>query len=93
MSLPRSCSHNRPTNLRNKPKLKATQKHKSRSKGLRQSASGQSAKSWRTVRGTSQDSPQMLIEQTEPHLEIRMVRTLPADDSRATCAAQTVHDP
>jgi hypothetical protein len=31
-------SHNRPTNPRNKPQLKTTQKHKSRSKGLRQFA-------------------------------------------------------
>jgi hypothetical protein len=35
--LPRSRSHNRPTNPRNKPQLKATRKRSSRSKGLRQS--------------------------------------------------------
>jgi hypothetical protein len=37
-SLPRSRSHNGPTNPRNKPKLKATRKRNSRSKGLKQSA-------------------------------------------------------
>jgi hypothetical protein len=31
-SLPRSCSHNEPTNPRNKPQLKATRKRNSRSK-------------------------------------------------------------
>jgi hypothetical protein len=36
-SLPRSRSHNGPTNPRNKPQLKATRKHNSRSEGLRQS--------------------------------------------------------
>jgi hypothetical protein len=36
--LARSRSHNGPTNPRNKPKLKVTQKRNSRSKGLKQSA-------------------------------------------------------
>jgi hypothetical protein len=38
MSLPKSRSHNGPTNLRNKPQLKATWKRHSRNKGLRQFA-------------------------------------------------------
>jgi hypothetical protein len=37
MSLPRSRSHNGPTNPRNEPNLKATQKRNSRSKGLTRS--------------------------------------------------------
>jgi hypothetical protein len=37
-SLPRSCSHNGPTNPTNKPQLKATRKRNSRSKGLRKFA-------------------------------------------------------
>jgi hypothetical protein len=36
-SLPSSCSHNRPTSHRNKPRLKAARKRNSRSKRLRQS--------------------------------------------------------
>jgi hypothetical protein len=48
---------------------------------------------WRTVYGTSVDSPQILSEQTKPHLEIWTVHTLPADGPRATCAARKVRDP
>jgi hypothetical protein len=40
-SLPRSRGHNGSTNPRNKPQLKATQKHNSRSKRLRQPAKSQ----------------------------------------------------
>jgi hypothetical protein len=59
-SLPRSRSHNKPTNPRNKPQLKAKRKRNSRSKGLRQSTvpgadgprwtGGQSVRTRRTVR-------------------------------------------
>jgi hypothetical protein len=38
MSLPRSCSHDTPTNPRNKPQMIPKQKHDSRSKGLSSSA-------------------------------------------------------
>jgi hypothetical protein len=102
-SLLRSRSHNRPTNRRNKPQLKATRKRNSRSKGLRQSAvpgadgprcpGGQSARSRQTVREVAADDPKMKPEQPVLHLEIRTVRTLPSDGLRATRATRTVRKP
>jgi hypothetical protein len=102
MSFPRSRSHNGPTNPRNKPKLKATRKRNSRSKGQRLSTdpgadspwcpSGRSARSRRTVREDAADGPKMKPEQPVLQLEIQTVRTLPADSPRATCAARTVRD-
>jgi hypothetical protein len=46
----------------------------------------------RTVRDGLVDGLQKLTEQTELHLEIRTVCTLPADGPRATCAARMVRD-
>jgi hypothetical protein len=53
-SLPRSRSHNRPTNPRNTPQLKATWKRNSRSKGLRQLRSPR-----RTVWSDGADGPRV----------------------------------
>jgi hypothetical protein len=87
--LPRSSSHNGPTNPRNKPKLKATRKHNSRSKGLRQSALP-----GRTVRGDQADDPRgaggrsarsrRTVQKSNPNLQYapsvnRTVRELTAD--------------
>jgi hypothetical protein len=50
MSLPRSCSHNGPTNPRNKPQTIPKRKHEARSKGL-----AVLQEPWRTVRGPGVD--------------------------------------
>jgi hypothetical protein len=55
MRLPRSHSHNRPTNPRNKPKLKATQKRNSRTKDL-----GNLHSLGQTIRVEAADCPQGL---------------------------------
>jgi hypothetical protein len=80
MNLPRSCSHNGPTNPRNKPKLKETRKRNTRSKGLRQSAEpradssrspgGQSARSRQTVHEIAANGPKKDPEPPVLHLEI-----------------------
>jgi hypothetical protein len=74
-SLSRSRSHNRPTNPRNKLKLKATRKCNSRSKGLRQFVvpgvdgsrwpGGPSARARRTVRKVTADGSKMRPEQQD----------------------------
>jgi hypothetical protein len=59
-SLPRSRSHNGPTNPRNKPQMIPKRKHDSRSKGLKLSCNNpgeQSATLGRTVRGHRADDP------------------------------------
>jgi hypothetical protein len=86
-SLPRSRSHNGPTNLRDKPQTIPKRKHNSRSKGLSNPAqdqtdcprpsSGQSVKRNRTTRSA---------------LEMWTVRTLLTDCPRATCVVRTVRD-
>jgi hypothetical protein len=101
-TLPRSCSHNRPTNLRNKPKMIPKWKHDSRSKGLSCSTKaladglrgrgGRSTRTGQTVRDPRADSPLNATEPPAAHSEMRTVRTLPADCPRATCAARTVRD-
>jgi hypothetical protein len=85
---------------KNKPKLKATWKRNSRSKGLRQPRAdgprcpgGWSARCRQMVREVSADGSKLLPEQPVLHLEIQMVCTLLADSPRATCATRTVHDP
>jgi hypothetical protein len=102
MSLPRSRFYNGPTNPRDKPQAVPKWKHDSRSKGLSCPAKaladcprgwgGRSARTGQTVRGPRADSPLNAIEPPEEHLEMRTVRTLPADCPRATCAARTVRD-
>jgi hypothetical protein len=87
--LPRSHSHNRPTNPRNKTQLKATRKRNSRSKGLRQSAQlgvdhlrgggGLSAGARRTGHKHRADHPKMPPELPVLHLEKWTVRALPGD--------------
>jgi hypothetical protein len=87
MSLLRLRSHNKPTNRRNKPQLKATRKRNSRSKGLRQPVmpgadglrypGGRSKKSTRTTSTTPRNTDGL---------------TLPTDGPRATCVARTIHD-
>jgi hypothetical protein len=90
-SLPRSRSHNGPTNPRNKPQLNPTRKHNSKSKRLRQSGKHQadrpqcpgrlSARRARTVREEGTDRPKMLPEPPVLHREKRTVRDGPADRS------------
>jgi hypothetical protein len=88
-SLPRSRSHNGPTNPRNKPQLNPTRKHNSKSKRLRQSGKhqadrpqcpgGLSARRARTVREEGTDRPKMLPEPPVLHREKWTVRDGSAD--------------
>jgi hypothetical protein len=83
MSLPRSRSHNGPTNPRNKPQTTPKRKKNTRSKGLSNSAEaeadgprgwgGRSADTGRTVCDPRADSPKNATEPLEAHLEIRTV--------------------
>jgi hypothetical protein len=92
MSLPRSHSHNRPTNPRNKPQHKVTRKCNSRSKGLKQSAQpvadcprgggGLSVVTGLTVRKHRADRPKNPPKLPVLHLEKQTVRALPADCPR-----------
>jgi hypothetical protein len=92
MSLPRSRSHNGPTNPRNKPQLKPTRKRNSRSKGLRLSAQpgadhprggdALSAGARRTIRKHKADRLKMPPKRPILHLEKLTVRPLPADHPR-----------
>jgi hypothetical protein len=88
-SLPRSRSHNGPTNPRNKPQLNPTRQRNSKSKRLRQSGKhqadrpqcpgGLSARRAWTVRKEGTDHPKMLPEPPVLHREKRTVRDGPAD--------------
>jgi hypothetical protein len=88
-SLPRSRSHNGHTNPRNKPQLKPTRQHNSKSKGLRQSGKhqadrpqcpgGLSARRAQTVREEGTDHPKMLPEPPVLHREKRTIRDGPTD--------------
>jgi hypothetical protein len=101
-SLPRSRSHNGPTNLRNKPKNFPKQKHNSRSKGLSNPSQCQangprawgrrSADTRRTVHYPRADSPLIATEPPDAHPETRTVRTGSSDSPRATGAARTVRE-
>jgi hypothetical protein len=101
-SLPRSRSHNKPTNPRNKLQTIPKRKHDSKSKELSnptqcladgpQGWGGRSADTGRTVCDPRADSPLNATEPPEVHPEMRTVCTLPADSPRATCAARTVRD-
>jgi hypothetical protein len=101
-NLPRSHSHNRPTNPRNKPQTIPKRKRNSRSKGLSNSAQhqaegprgwgGRSADTGTTVRDPRADSLWKATEPLEEHPEMRTVCTLPAYHPRANCATQTVCD-
>jgi hypothetical protein len=88
-SLPRSRSHNGPTNPRNKSQTNPTRKHNSKSKGLRQSGKHQadhprcpgrlSARRARTVREESTNRPKLLPEPPVVHREKRTARDGPVD--------------
>jgi hypothetical protein len=101
-SLPRSRSHNGPTNPRSKPQTIPKRKRNSRSKGRSNSAQhqtdslrgwgGRSSDTGWTVRDPRADSPLNATEPPEAHPEMRTVRTLPANYPRATCAVWTVRD-
>jgi hypothetical protein len=100
MSLPRSHSHNKPTNPRNKPQLKSTRKRNSRSERLRQYAvtgadhphgpGRLSAGAWRTVRRFTMDHSKKPPKPPVAHHEIRTVCTLPVDrPCRMDCPRST----
>jgi hypothetical protein len=99
-SLPRSRSHTRPTNPRNKPQTIPKRKHDSRSKGLScpakaladgsRASGGRSARTGRTIRDPRADGPLNATGPPAAHPETQTVRTLHADCPRATCAARTV---
>jgi hypothetical protein len=101
-SLPRSCSHSRPTNPRNKPQTIPKRKHDSRSKGLSCPATtladsprawgGQSEDTGRTVRYPRAGGPLIATEQPGSHSNTRTVHTSSTDGPRATGAARTVRD-
>jgi hypothetical protein len=99
MSLPRSRSHNGPTNPRNKPQLKATRMRNSRRKGLRQSAKprvdrphggGLSTGARQTVCKLRADHPKMPPEPPVLHLKKRTISALPADHP---CGRDRLHSP
>jgi hypothetical protein len=102
-SLPRSRSHNGPTNPRNKPQTIPKRKHNSRSKGLSNPTQcqadgprawgGRSANTGRTVCYPQADSPLIATEPPEAHPEKRTVRTWSSDGPQATGAARTVREP
>jgi hypothetical protein len=93
-SFPRSHSHNKPTNPRNKPQTIMKRKRNSKSKGLSNSAlhqadhpqapGGPSAWSRRTVRGAAADRSKIAPEPPVLHPQKRIVRLLPADRPRRT---------
>jgi hypothetical protein len=95
-SLPRSRSHNGPTNPRNKPQTIPKRKRNSRSKGLSNSAlhqadrlqapDGPSAWLRRTIHGTATDCPKIA-----PNLQYRTLKNrLSVLCSRIVRAARTV---
>jgi hypothetical protein len=102
-SLPRSRSHNGPTNPRNKPQTIPKRKHDSRSKGLSCPATtladsprpwgGRSAVTGRTVRYPRADSPLIATERPDEHPTTRTVHTWSSDSPRVTRVARTVRDP
>jgi hypothetical protein len=102
MSLPRSRSHNEPTNPRKKPKRIPKRKRTQRSKGLTNplqcqadgplGTNGRSVDTGRTVCYPRADSPLIATQPPDAHPETRIVRTLHADCPRATRAARTVRD-
>jgi hypothetical protein len=94
-SFPRSCSHNGPTNPRNKPQLNPTRKHNSKSKGLRQSGKRQedrpqcpgrlSARRARTVRNCYPNL-QYCTEKNGPSvMDPRTVRHSSTDRPQTSC--------
>jgi hypothetical protein len=101
MSLPRSRSHNGPTNPRNKSQLKVTRKRNSRSKRLRQSAvpgadrphgpGGLSVGAWGTVRGFTTNRLKKPPEPLVLHLEKRTVRPLPTDHPHRVDCSHSAH--
>jgi hypothetical protein len=101
-SLPRSRSHNGPTNPRNTPQTIPKRKHDSRSKGLRCPATtlvdiprpwgGRSAITGRTVRYPRADGPLIATERPNEHPTTRTVRIWSSDGPRATRVARTVCD-
>jgi hypothetical protein len=88
-SLPRSRSHNRPTNPRNKPQTIPKRKQNSKSKGLSSSAldqadrpqapGGPSVRPRRTIRGAAADRLKITPEPPVLHPQKRTVREGPAD--------------
>jgi hypothetical protein len=101
-SLPRSRSHNAPTNPRNKLQTIPKRKHESRSKGLSNPVQcqadgprgwgGGSADTGRTAHDPRADSLLNTTEPPEAHPKTQTVRTLPAHCPRATCATWTVRN-
>jgi hypothetical protein len=98
-SLPRSSSHNEPTNPRNKPQTIPKRKHDSRSKGLSSSARHQaeSAVTWQTVRGSRTDSSKnkpTLQQRTSNNEQFapypRTVREQPVPRGRSATSRRTV---
>jgi hypothetical protein len=99
-SFPRSRSHTRPTNPRNKPLMIPKRKHDTRSKGLSCPAKtladgprgrgGRSARIGRMVRNPRAEGPLNATGPPAAHSEKRTVRTIHADCPRATRAARTV---
>jgi hypothetical protein len=87
--LPRSCSHNRPTNPRNKLQTIPKRKHNSRSKGLSNPAQcqangprawgGRSADTGQAVRYPRPDGLLIATERSEAHPDTRTVRTWSLD--------------
>jgi hypothetical protein len=78
VNLPRSRSHIRLTNPRNKFKLKAKRKHNTTSEELRlvhEPWDGLSATHGRTVRGSRTDPPYLPIEPPETNLSLQTVRS------------------
>jgi hypothetical protein len=101
-SLPRSRSHNGPTNPRNKPQTIPKWKHEARSKGHSCAAGAladslrpcgeRSAITVRTVRDPRRTVCQTRTERPNQHLDTQTVRTTSLDGARATRAARTVCD-
>jgi hypothetical protein len=99
-SLPRSCSHYRPTNPRNKPQMIPKRKHEPRSKGLSSPANtladsprpwgGRSAVTGRTVRYPREDGPLITTERPDEQPNMQTVRTSSTDGPQATGAVRTV---
>jgi hypothetical protein len=102
-SLPRSRSHNGPTNPMKKPQTIPKWNHNTRSKGLSNPAQcqadgprasgGRSADTGRTVRYLRADNPLIGTKPPDAHPETRTVRTWASDGPRATGAMRTIRDP
>jgi hypothetical protein len=86
-SLPRSHSHNGPTNPRNKPQTIPKRKHDQEAKDL-----VVLQQPWQTVRDPGADGPLNVTERPHEHPTTRTVRTWSSDGPRATRATRMVRD-